>query len=155
MSNSQRSKGSRVEREIVNRHKELGVHAERVPLSGASRYRENGHDLDIYAFGVLQKPLLSEVKARGDGQGFTVLERWLAENDALFLRRDGADPLVVVPWRVWERLICASVHGAKTTSGQHALRSERHDGISDGHAPPDGGKQGNSTKAGGTNVIAE
>ena len=30
-----RQKGDRIERELVRRHVELGVHAERVPLSGA------------------------------------------------------------------------------------------------------------------------
>jgi Holliday junction resolvase len=32
-------KGAAHEREIVNRHRALGVHAERYPLSGASRFR--------------------------------------------------------------------------------------------------------------------
>jgi len=31
-----RQKGDRVERELVERHKAIGVHAERYPLSGAS-----------------------------------------------------------------------------------------------------------------------
>ena len=43
--------------------------------------------------------------ARGDGSGFVTLERWLNDNDALFLVRDRQDPMVVVPWRIWERLI--------------------------------------------------
>ena len=34
-----RRKGNRVEREIVDIHKAIGIHAERVPLSGASRYQ--------------------------------------------------------------------------------------------------------------------
>jgi hypothetical protein len=41
-----RHKGSRIEREIVELHKALGVHAER-PLSGASRFRGNSHDIDL------------------------------------------------------------------------------------------------------------
>src|SRR6516162_3312494 len=40
MSRSQQDKGSRIEREIVDRHKAIGVHAERFPLSGASRERK-------------------------------------------------------------------------------------------------------------------
>ena len=43
-----RRKGDHIEREIVDRHKELGVHAERYPLSGASRFRGSGHDVDLY-----------------------------------------------------------------------------------------------------------
>lgn len=38
-----RRKGDRCERELVERHKALGVHAERYPLSGASRFRGSGH----------------------------------------------------------------------------------------------------------------
>ena len=45
-----RRKGNRVERELVQLHKALGVHAERYPLSGASRFRGSGHDIEIYVF---------------------------------------------------------------------------------------------------------
>jgi Holliday junction resolvase len=100
-----RRKGDRVELELVARHKALGVHAERYPLSGASRFRGSGHDLDVYAFGREEAPLVAEVKARKDGGGFVQLERWLGEFDVLFLRRNHADPLVVLPWRVWGRLL--------------------------------------------------
>jgi hypothetical protein len=102
-----RRKGDRVERELVEQHKALGIHAERYPLSGASRFRGSGHDLDIYACGREQAPLVCEVKARKGGAGFAQLERWLGEYDALFLRRNNADPLVLLPWRIWARLIQA------------------------------------------------
>jgi Holliday junction resolvase len=105
MSASQRRKGNRVECEIVNAHKEIGVHAERYPLSGASHFRGQGYDLDIYAFGREEAPAVAEVKARKDGEGFALLERWLGEYDLLFLKRDRQDPLVVLPWRMYERLI--------------------------------------------------
>ena len=100
-----RQKGDRVEREIVERHQALDVHAERYPLSGASRFRGSGHDVDIYPFGREAAPLVAEVKARKDGQGFAQLERWLGEYDLLFLRRNHADPLVVMPWRVWAAML--------------------------------------------------
>jgi Holliday junction resolvase len=100
-----RQKGDRVERELVDLHRALGVHAERYPLSGASRFRGSSHDLDIYAFGSDAAPLVAEVKARKDGAGFTTLEHWLGEFDALFLRRNHADPMIVLPWRVWARLL--------------------------------------------------
>ena len=32
--------------------------------------------------------LRAEVKARANGQGFAIIERWLGDNDMLFLRRD-------------------------------------------------------------------
>src|SRR5262245_55307586 len=100
MSNSERRKGARVECEIVNAHKAAGIRAERYPLSGATHFRNSGHDVDIYAFGEEEAPAVAEVKARGDGQGFALLERWLGEYDALFLKRDRTDPLVVIPWRI-------------------------------------------------------
>jgi Holliday junction resolvase len=100
-----RRKGDRIEREIVELHRALGIHSERYPLSGASRFRGSGHDIDIYARGRDEAPLVAEVKARKDGAGFVTLEKWLGEYDALFLRRNHADPLVVVPWRTWAALL--------------------------------------------------
>jgi Holliday junction resolvase len=102
---SPRRKGDTVEREIVRKHVDLGVHAERYPLSGASRFRGAGHDVDVYAFGKDAAPLVAEVKSRKCGAGFVTLEQWLADFDLLFLRRNHADPIVVVPWRVWARLL--------------------------------------------------
>jgi Holliday junction resolvase len=100
-----RRKGDRVERELVDLHRQIGVHAERVPLSGAARYKGGCHDVDIYAFGDDKVPLVCEVKARANGGGFTTLEKWLGDNDALFLRRDRAAPLVVLHWSVWVALL--------------------------------------------------
>ncbi len=100
-----RRKGDRIEREIVAAHKEIGVHAERYPLSGASHFRGSGHDLDVYARGRDEAPFVCEVKARKNGAGFTTLETWLGEFDALFLKRNNAAPIVVLPWRCWARII--------------------------------------------------
>jgi Holliday junction resolvase len=100
-----RRKGARAEREIVERHKGIGIHAERYPLSGASRFRGSGHDIDLYPFGRGAAPLVAEVKSRKDGGGFVQLERWLGEFDVLFLRRSHADPLVVIPWSTWAALL--------------------------------------------------
>jgi Holliday junction resolvase len=105
MSKSQRDKGLRIEREIVALHQAIGVHSERYPLSGASRFRGSGHDVDIYSFGKDSAPIVGEVKSRKDGGGFIQLERWLGEYDALFLRRDRAEPLIVLPWRTWATLL--------------------------------------------------
>jgi hypothetical protein len=100
-----RRKGDRIEREIVERHKAIGIHAERYPLSGASRFRGSGHDLDIYPFGQEQAPIVAESKARRNGAGFVQLETWLGEYDALFLRRNNADPMVLQPWRIRAALL--------------------------------------------------
>ena len=100
-----RRKGSRAEREIVSRHAELGVPGERYPLSGASRFRGSGHDVDLYLFGRHEAPIAAEVKARATGAGFATLEKWLGDHDVLFLRRSGADPIVALPWRLWARIL--------------------------------------------------
>ena len=118
-----RQKGNRAEREIVQLHRDMGIHAERVPLSGASRYRDNGADVDIYAFGKDEAPLVAEVKARATGEGFAMLERWLAEYDILFLRRDRAHPLVLLPWSTWKRLINGKVSD-ETAETSLAAQSE-------------------------------
>jgi Holliday junction resolvase len=100
-----RRKGDRIEREIVEAHRAIGIHAERYPLSGASRFRGAGHDIDLYIFGGDEAPAVAEVKARKNGAGFTQLGKWLGEYHALFLRRNHADPMIVLPWRVWAALL--------------------------------------------------
>lgn len=100
-----RQKGNRIERQIVDLHVAIGIHAERYPLSGASRFRGSGHDIDVYARGRDEAPLVAEVKGRKNGAGFTQLEKWMGEYDGLFLRRDRAEPIVVLPWRTWARLL--------------------------------------------------
>jgi Holliday junction resolvase len=100
-----RRKGARIERELVERHRSIGVHAERYPLSGASRFRGSGHDVDVYVFGHDAAPLVAEVKARKNGGGFTTLEKWLGDYDLLALRRNGAEPLILLPWRTWTALL--------------------------------------------------
>lgn len=104
MGKPSRDKGARRERQLVALHTEAGIHAERVPLSGAARYQGNGADIDIYARGREAAPIVAEVKARGDGEGFKTLERWLGDNDALFLWRDRAVPMVVLPLHIWLEL---------------------------------------------------
>jgi Holliday junction resolvase len=101
---SPRRKGDGIERELVNLHRELGLRCERYPLSGASRFRGSGHDIDVY-LDPEAAPLVAEVKARKSGGGFRQLETWLGEYDLLFLRRDRADALVLLPWRTWVALL--------------------------------------------------
>lgn len=69
MGKASRDKGLRRERALVEIHRQSGIAAERVPLSGATHYRGNGADIDIYARGAAEPPLIAEVKARGDGEG--------------------------------------------------------------------------------------
>jgi hypothetical protein len=48
-----------------------GSRTERVPLSGAARYRGNGADVDLYVFGPDAAPIACEVKARFVRKGQT------------------------------------------------------------------------------------
>ena len=91
--------------QLVDLHKAIGVHAERYPLSGASRFRGAGHDIDVYAHGREQAPLVAEVKSRKNGSGFVQLETWLNSYDLLFLKRNNATPLVLLPWRTYEQFL--------------------------------------------------
>ena len=103
MSSASKRKGSRIEREIVERHRAMGIAAERIPLSGAAGGSFKG-DVQVAEF-------RGEVKARKNGKGFATLERWLGDNDILFLRRDRADPMVVLPWRTYEKLLKRELNG--------------------------------------------
>src|SRR6185503_9367779 len=99
MGKASRDKGARREREIANKLGVLGIKAERVPLSGAVKFRNTeSTDLDYYPLGEDQPPWISEVKARANGEGFKTIESWLDDADTLFLIRDRQTPLVVLPW---------------------------------------------------------
>ena len=106
MGKASRDKGARRERQLVEMHRTAGVHAERVPLSGAMKFRNTEKtDVDVYANGREAPPYVCEVKARASGEGFVTLERWLGDADALFLMRDRTAPLVVLPWERWMELL--------------------------------------------------
>jgi hypothetical protein len=59
----------------------------------------------LYLKGPDEAPLVFESKARRNGEGFVTLEGWLQDFDGMFLRRDGVDPLVLLPWRTWAALL--------------------------------------------------
>ncbi|BCI68114.1 putative PDDEXK endonuclease [Acetobacter aceti] len=106
MGKPSRDKGARRERQIVSLHVEAGVRAERVPLSGAMRFRNTAStDVDVYARGKDNAPFVCEVKARANGEGFRTLEGWLGNADALFLVRDRKEPMVVLPWDRWLEIV--------------------------------------------------
>jgi len=99
---SHRRKGDRLERELVDRHKALGFHSERYPLSGASRFRGSGHDLVVYLFGREEAPIVGEVKGRKDGAGFTTLERWLGSSTCFSC---AATTVIRSCSRIWVRIL--------------------------------------------------
>jgi hypothetical protein len=87
---SPRAKGNRLERAIVRLLQDAGLGADRVPLSGSAGGRYSG-DLTVPCCG---RDLTIEAKARGNG--FKQLYRWLEGRDALVIRRDRSDTLVIL-----------------------------------------------------------
>lgn len=96
---SNRRKGGVVERALVKMHLEAGVEAKRVPLSGAAK----GFKGDL----LVSDQLVAEAKSRKGGAGFATLERWLGENDILFLHRNRAEPLAVMPMSLYMKMVKA------------------------------------------------
>jgi Holliday junction resolvase len=108
-------KGSRVERELVRAHLTIGVQARRMPLSGAAGGDFSGDFLlDLVTDGLGKWTLRGECKARANGQGFKTLEGWLGTNDLLILRRDRAQPMVLLPWDTWARLLVRAQTSAES-----------------------------------------
>ena len=94
-----RDKGSRFERAVVKLLNALGIAAERVPLSGSAGGSFSG-DIKAELFG---KPFVIEAKARG--AGFKQLYDWLEGRDALVLRADRKEALVVLKMSEAERIV--------------------------------------------------
>ena len=88
MGKSQRDKGARVERKVLNIFKDQGLDGARVGFLPA---------LGIPAIGDLEIEGKSyEVKARKNGAGFATIKKWLGENYGLILVEDRAEPLIVL-----------------------------------------------------------
>jgi hypothetical protein len=90
MSKSQREKGQRREREFSKL-----INGERIPLSGAAGGSFKG---DVLGLG-----LTWEIKARRDG--FKLLHGWLENADALALKADHKEWLVVMPLQQLQKLL--------------------------------------------------
>lgn len=92
---SQRIKGSSFEREIVNKHKNWGIDAKRVPLSGATDFAK--HDVMISG-------ISAECKIRANG--FKQIYDWLAEEpDVLICRADRKETFYVLPEKTWMQFL--------------------------------------------------
>ncbi len=111
MGRASRDKGLRAERNIVALFHDEGIPAERVPLSGQQGGRFAG---DV----VIGDDWRAEVKARKSGEGFTVLERWLAGHDLLLLVRDRKAPMAVMEWGMLVALMRAYKGDTICTNGQ-------------------------------------
>lgn len=96
--NPNKRKGTRIENEIVEKHLAAGLQAKRMPGSGqfGGEYSD-----DLRVLGDLH----AEVKSRKNGAGFKTLEGWLGTCAMIFLRRNHAQPMVVMPWDTYVHLI--------------------------------------------------
>jgi hypothetical protein len=100
-----REKGNRLERSIVKLFQEHGFGAERVPLSGSAGGSYFG-DLTVPVIG---RDLVVEAKARDNG--FRTLYDWLIGRDALIIKADRRDALVVLPLRLAVEIAVAAERG--------------------------------------------
>jgi Holliday junction resolvase len=89
MGKSQRDKGARFEREIVNTAKEHSLNALRVPLSGAA---------EGFKDDVLIRVNDSEwrIEAKKRGGGFKQIYQWKGDADVLVIGADRKRPLAVL-----------------------------------------------------------
>ena len=94
MAAKSRSKGKRIELELVHLHQDVGIPAEKLSRTGYT-----GPDL------MIADEWTAEVKARASGKGFVILEQWLGAADLLFLRRDRQQPLVVLSWETYLQML--------------------------------------------------
>jgi len=87
MAKASRDKGAREERQLVNRWRQEGISAQRIPLSGATEYAKG--DVQISGF-------IGELKVRQNGGGFKSLYDWLGDNDILTVKQSGRGRLYVL-----------------------------------------------------------
>lgn len=98
-----KTKGDSEERSIVNLHRDWGFRAERTLEKGARSDGSATWDIDIYAFGEHETPLIGECKCR-ESIGDWVW-KYLGENDFLTLRKNRKQRLYVMPENIWKRLL--------------------------------------------------
>lgn len=107
-----RQKGNRAESRVALLLGGLGLNPQRVPNSGSSQGEFSGDvrfdlligggDTPDGAPDPIRRRVVGEVKARA--KGWKTLEGWLSSYHALFLVKDRAEPLVVLPWNVFAEL---------------------------------------------------
>ena len=87
-----RNKGRGAEREIVNRHKALGIAARRRQAPGLA---DTPDDPDVLIAGLLT----AEVKRYASATGrWGTVKDWMEGHDLLFMREDHGEWLVTMPW---------------------------------------------------------
>ena len=100
-----RDKGNRLERAVVRLLQDRGLGAERIPLSGSAGGSFSG-DVTTPLIG---RDLTIECKSRANG--FLKLYVWLKGRDALIIKADRRDALVVLPLRLAVEIASAAERG--------------------------------------------
>lgn len=98
MGKMERRKGYRVEHEIETILQQAGFDAKRVPLSGSTNFAKG--DVQIV---LNNKTLTAEVKARANG--FKQIYGWLGDKDLLIIKADRKEPLVVLRFQDYIKLL--------------------------------------------------
>lgn len=98
MGKSQRQKGYRNERNLVHIFRAYGIPAQRVPLSGGTPFAKGDVEAEIAG-----EKWRIESKVRG--AGFKQIYSWLQGNDALVVRADRQEALVIIPLKKFCELI--------------------------------------------------
>ena len=97
-----RRKGAEGEREVVALHRDMGVQAVKVPLSGATGY-QSGEDVDIHIDD--GEPLRAQVKRQATDSGWKTILGQLGNACALFLHQDRGSWFVLMPLATYKRLL--------------------------------------------------
>ena len=93
--NPSRQKGDRFERDCVHQLRELGLEAQRVPLSGAAGGLF-GSDLVVAG---------RKIECKTRKRAWTDLFGWLPGNHALMIKSDRTDTLVVMSLETYAELL--------------------------------------------------
>jgi hypothetical protein len=96
--NRPKERGAAAVREVQQLHRRAGIDCQQISKWGRPG---TAYDGDL----VIDGDIRANVKARAGGEGFSLIEDWLGRSDALFLKRDGVIPLVVLPFERYRDLL--------------------------------------------------
>jgi hypothetical protein len=102
MANKPKDRGRAVENWIRDKHREHGIPCERVVGSGMFGGKLTG---DLCIPDVDHCKFRAESKARKNGAGFSTLEKWMGEDDIMFLKRNYQDPMVIMKFDLYLALM--------------------------------------------------
>jgi hypothetical protein len=96
---SPRRKGSGFEREVVALLQQLGLAAEKIPLSGSIKGGRFDHDVSVPVRGIDRR-----IECKRRKRAFATISKMLSDNYALVVRDDHARPLVIMSLQTFGEL---------------------------------------------------